>query len=558
MERQLTYQDFDLLMEPGAGDHYQARVLRSPAGESGPVQFTLPFSPVELENFVLKVNRGRRRTRGAGRPETALLKEFGGKLYDAVFQDELREVLLLSLSLRTPDIGLRLRLRLTGTPELAGLPWEFLYDKRHARFLAQSRRSPLVRYLELPDPPQPLSVDGPLRLLVMISSPSDYPELDVEQEWSLLSGALAVQQEEGRVVIDRLAANMNELRRRLRRQQFHLFHFIGHGRYRSDWESGVLVMEDSHRRSCDITGDELGGLLTEYDETRLAVLNACEGARSDDVGDAFAGMAQSLIRQGLPAVVAMQFEISDDAAIAFAQELYAAIADGFPLEAAVAEARGAIRERNPTEWGTPVLYSRAPDGRLFDMTRQAREHAAHQPREQATERQPQTPEAVSARMPSQDAPPVRPGAPNAGNARPEPGQGHAAGGQGIQPGDQRAGLPAHDRLHVTAMSPILPGDADLLRSARSAEEANRIMENIMSDAQRNQADRWQILRDTQTKIFEIQQDVTVNQAKTADRMYNKWDQYISDCAEAPQHAGGDQDARPEQGQGHDAGDIGAE
>ena len=101
------------------------------------------------------------------------------------------------------------------------------------------------------------------------------------------------------------------------------------------------------------------------------MLNACEGARSD-ASDPFAGVAQSLIQQGLPAVVAMQFEITDDAAIIFARELYGAIADGYPLEAALAEARGAIRdEGNLTEWGTPVLYSRAPDGRLFDLTRRA-------------------------------------------------------------------------------------------------------------------------------------------------------------------------------------------
>jgi WD40 repeat protein len=248
-----------------------------------------------------------------------------------------------------------------------------LYDPRHDHFLAQSRHSPLVRYLDLPDPPQPLTVKGPLRLLVMISSPSDYPELDVEQEWNLLTGALAEPQAEGRVVIERLAANMSSLRQRLRREQFHVFHFVGHGRYRHDWGSGVLVMEDRNGRSHEVPGDELGGLLNEYDETRLAVLNACEGARSDDASDPFAGMAQGLIRQGLPAVVAMQFEITDDAAIIFAQELYGAIADGYPLEAALAEARGAIRdEGNTTEWGTPVLYSRAPDGHLFDLTRQGR------------------------------------------------------------------------------------------------------------------------------------------------------------------------------------------
>jgi hypothetical protein len=98
MEDQFTYQDFDLLIERGTRGKYRARVLRSPAGESAPVQFTMPFSALELENFVLRVGRPRRGTRGPGRPESAPLKEFGGKLYAAVFQDELRDVLQRSLS----------------------------------------------------------------------------------------------------------------------------------------------------------------------------------------------------------------------------------------------------------------------------------------------------------------------------------------------------------------------------------------------------------------------------------------------------------------------------
>jgi hypothetical protein len=181
-------------------------------------------------------------------------------------------------------------------------------------------------------------------------------------------GALAEQIAEGRVVVERLPANMSALRRRLRHEEFHIFHFVGHGFYQPDWGDGVLVMEDRNGLPREVPGEELGGLLSEYEQTRLAVLNACEGARGG-VSDPFAGVAQSLVQQGLPAVVAMQFEITDDAAIIFAHELYAAIADGYPLEAALAEARGAIRdEGNITEWGKPVLYSRAPDGHLFDLS----------------------------------------------------------------------------------------------------------------------------------------------------------------------------------------------
>jgi hypothetical protein len=65
----------------------------------------------------------------------------------------------------------------------------------------------------------------------------------------------------------------------------------------------------------------------------------------------------------------MQFEISDEAAITFSHVLYEAIADGYPLDASMAEARKAVRNQpNATEWGTPVLYLRAPDGRIFDMS----------------------------------------------------------------------------------------------------------------------------------------------------------------------------------------------
>ena len=123
--------------------------------------------------------------------------------------------------------------RLADAPELAGLPWEFLYDPRHNRFLALSRRTPLVRYLDLPDPPRPLDVEGPLRVLVMISSRAGSLALDVEQEWRLLTDALAEQQSAGRVIIERLDANMGMLRRRLRRGTFHVFHFIGHGFFRA-------------------------------------------------------------------------------------------------------------------------------------------------------------------------------------------------------------------------------------------------------------------------------------------------------------------------------------
>jgi tetratricopeptide (TPR) repeat protein len=97
------------------------------------------------------------------------------------------------------------------------------------------------------------------------------------------------------------------------------------------------------------------------------MLNACEGARAA-LDDQFAGTAQSLVQLGIPAVIAMQFRITDQASILLAREFYGALADGYPVDAALTEARKAIKtEGNDLEWGTPVLYMRSPDGHIFDI-----------------------------------------------------------------------------------------------------------------------------------------------------------------------------------------------
>jgi hypothetical protein len=367
--QQLAYLDFDILLEPVHGRSYRARVIDAPAGQTPAIDFMVPFSELELENFLLRISRSRTRVRRVETPETAAIKSFGGQLFDALFRDELRVNLFRSLSEATAKgSGLRLRLRLSDTPELAGLPWEFLYDRARNRFLALSHHTPLVRYLELPDPPRPLPVDPPLHVLVMISSPADFVHLDVDQEWAKLSDALAPLASTHRVTLERLqTTTLAALRERLRRGDCHVLHFIGHGGFDQQSQDGVLVLEDQVGRGRLVSGQDLGMVLHDHDPLRLVVLNACEGARSD-VTDPFAGTAQSLIQQGIPAVIAMQFEITDTAAITFSHELYGAVADGYPLDGALAEARKAMyADGNQVEWATPVLYLSAPDGRIFDM-----------------------------------------------------------------------------------------------------------------------------------------------------------------------------------------------
>ena len=363
----MLYQDFDLLIDR-SGDSLRAQVLNSPAGQAS-AEFCLPFSEDKLENYLLRLGRTHGvATRRVESQEMNTAKAFGAALFDAVFTGDVKACFRSSLDeVRRQNAGLRIRLRL-GDPSVADLPWEFLYNRSVNRFIALSVHTPLVRYMDLPERIQPIAVKPPIRVLVMISSPSDYPALDVEAEWTLLNDSLADRIAAGQIAIERLAgASLESLQHRLRRESYHIFHFIGHGEFDQALQEGVLILESENKRGHKVDSQFLGMLLHDHESLRVAILNACEGARTSRT-DPFAGSAQSLVQQGIPAVIAMQFEIANDVAGRFAHEFYGALADGYPIDASLTEARKSIfAAGREVEWGTPVLYLRAPDGRIFDI-----------------------------------------------------------------------------------------------------------------------------------------------------------------------------------------------
>jgi len=118
-----------------------------------------------------------------------------------------------------------------------------------------------------------------------------------------------------------------------------------------------------------VGADDLSRLLGDHYTLRLVVLNACDTGRGSAL-DVFSSTAGALVRRGVPAVVAMQFAISDPAAIRFAQTFYQNVAKRLPVDTSVMRARRALRraKKDTLEWGTPVLYLRAADGRVFTTT----------------------------------------------------------------------------------------------------------------------------------------------------------------------------------------------
>ncbi|MGA7730957.1 MAG: CHAT domain-containing protein [Chloroflexia bacterium] len=364
--QQPTYLNFDLIVQR-EGEEYIAKA-QSPQGEAM-TRFAKPFNDLELENFLLSTSPGRGKVRRIDTPEVGAAKRFGERLYASAFGGEVGGLLRSCLSDASQSgTKLRVRLRLTDVPELADLPWEYLYNPALNRFFSLDDDTAIVRYLEMPERVRPVGVQLPLRVLVVISDPNDYAKLDVEQEWINLHEALADLIREGSVTLHLLReATLSSLQQELQRNQFHVFHFIGHGGFDRQNQEGVLILKDEYGKGRMVSGQQLGWLLHNHKTLSLAIINACEGAKGDH-NDAFAGTAQSLVQQGIPAVVAMQFEITDDAAKTFARAFYTGIASARPLEIALTETRLAMFSMgHGLEWGTPVLYMRSPDGRVFSV-----------------------------------------------------------------------------------------------------------------------------------------------------------------------------------------------
>ena len=265
--------------------------------------------------------------------------------------------------------GLRFVINTTAAPDLARLPWEFLYSPAQDDFLFSDRMKPVVRWLDVDAPPPTLTVEPPLRLLIAVAAPGDRADLQVGEEMAHLDLALDALAEAGSVETTRLEhASLERLDNALLETRPHVLHFIGHGDFVGD--EGVLVLEsDSTPGSADtIAGRQLAVLLRNHlGSLRLVFLNSCMGATAS-ARDPFGGVAQSLIRRGMPAVIAMQFPIPDAAAVALAQHFYRYLAAGQPVDAALTSARAFLFARGyAVEWGAPALHMRTPDGRLFDL-----------------------------------------------------------------------------------------------------------------------------------------------------------------------------------------------
>jgi hypothetical protein len=380
----MNYQDFILEFNSGAAaGACVPLIVRSPGGE-GSGSFAIPIGRPDLDLLAQRVARSvvgdpqdvlavpsREVVRARKQEAAGDLRVYGDRLFRALFAGQIRSRYDASVGrLRgREEAGLRFKVDLgLRTPDAAwlhALPWEYLYDHELDTFLALSRQASVARYvhLALPGderPPRPL----PLRILIAMAEPDGVPPLKlanevkaIEKAWS--SPGVAE-------VVSLRHATLERLREELLSQRINVLHFMGHGDFDSRTGEGVLILENERGQPHPVSGAALADQLRDCSSLQLVFLNACRTAQAAAPGP-FSGVSTALLQAGVPAVLAMQFPISDDAALAFSEVVYRRLAAGDSIDEAVAEGRLAIRRRLPDsmEWGTPVLFLRAPDGRLF-------------------------------------------------------------------------------------------------------------------------------------------------------------------------------------------------
>ena len=344
----MKYQDFQVLVTADR----KIRASSEQGDEWGELR-------LEMNKIKLTLNLVEKRQTDAD-----LLKGLGGELYQALFPNKVHgHWRATTAGAEAAGSGVRLRL-IFEAPELAALPWEFLYDESTNTFLANDTQTALSRYLDVPQSKRGLgTASRPLKILLVIASPKNLAPLDVAGEEALIREALAAHIAAGQIELDVVHdATIRNLTQQLRTKSYNVFHFIGHGDFENNRGMMALTGPDGNARWLD--EEAFANLFLGNRGIGLAVLNSCRGASSSSYR-AMTGVAPNLVRRGLPAVVAMQYYILDTTAKQFADEFYRTLALGWPVDAAMQTTRNAISIEvgvDKPDFATPVLYMRAKDG----------------------------------------------------------------------------------------------------------------------------------------------------------------------------------------------------
>lgn len=314
-----------------------------------------------LETSILRSSAKLVMRRGGTSPERTV-REFGQRLTEVLLAGDARVIYdRCRVRARQQQVPVQILVSTDG-PNVSQIPWEFAVDPdRPDDFLAL--RFPLARSPLVAAPIEPLAIEPPLRVLGVQSRPQDRPQLDTDAEQERISNAFSTRPD--LVDVTWLHGDSWQHLSDALHQPWHVLHFVGHGGFSEELESGYLELSDENGQALRVSATDIGHAIANCPQLRLVVINACESATTGSAG-VFASTAAKLMREGIPAVVAMQYEITDPAALAFSAAFYEGVAEGMPVDRAVTRARESLKVTlGSLEWVTPVLFLASHETRIF-------------------------------------------------------------------------------------------------------------------------------------------------------------------------------------------------
>lgn len=356
----ISYEDFDLRIRSGAlGIEVRAEHGAQTAREDLVLDLERPMDLQELQlSWDLQ-------ERHSGRATAA--EAYGRLLFDALIRGRVRDLYQQARGRAAGRQNCGTRIRIVIDPREEGmraflrLPWELMADPNadNGAPLALDPARPVVRTLQSFEPaatPPP----GPLeRVLLAWANPEFTEPLDLASECAHVVKALGSAGLRPSIVEKATRARWLD---RIRDERPQIVHFMGHGRFNSILGEGVLVLENAGGGEDELQATTLATAFTGDVSPRLVILNCCLSAdpgRTPGAGP-FASVAAALVAAGVPAVIAMQTKVRDKNAIRFTERLYARMVAGDPIEAALSEARIALRAgaSESLDWAAPVLFVR--------------------------------------------------------------------------------------------------------------------------------------------------------------------------------------------------------
>jgi WD40 repeat protein len=261
---------------------------------------------------------------------------------------------------------------------VAAIPWEFLSDDAGYPLVA---RHSLTRSIRRGDPIPPLTINEPIRMLLVWALPTDLASespLKIEDEVIAIQDQLRPLMATAKLDLMIVPqATMILIQQAISDYKPHIVHLIAHGlsNMRGD---PMLVLNDKYGRIAHISPRQLS-IIVSNRETRLVVLNACHSGSQGT--STFRSFGAALLSAQIPAIVGMQASVLDGAGALFAQELYRTLIGSGSIDAAVQEGRKAILSEDigRIDWGLVTLYLRAQNGILFQRQGAAPAPAASTP-----------------------------------------------------------------------------------------------------------------------------------------------------------------------------------